>query len=134
MNVVDTSVVVAGFASWHESHDAARRALDEGPALVAHCALEAYSVLTRLPAPHRAPAHVVAEFLAARFPGAWLALPPAAHARLLARLPDLGILGGAVYDALIAATAAHRRATLWTLDRRAEGTYRRVGVAYEAVV
>jgi hypothetical protein len=45
---VDTSVVVAGFASWHESHHRARRTLDGGVSLIGHCALETYSVLTRL--------------------------------------------------------------------------------------
>jgi hypothetical protein len=55
MMVADTSLVVAAFASWHEKHEAARRALDEGLNLIEHCALETFSVLTRLPPPHRAP-------------------------------------------------------------------------------
>ena len=53
MKVADTSLVVAAFAFWHEKHGPARSALDEGLGLVDHCALETYSVLTRLP-PHRA--------------------------------------------------------------------------------
>lgn len=51
MTAVDTSLVVAAFASWHERHEAARRAMDGGVRLIEHCALETYSVLTRLPAP-----------------------------------------------------------------------------------
>jgi predicted nucleic acid-binding protein len=39
MKAVDTSVIVAAFASWHESHALARRVLDQQPALIAHCAL-----------------------------------------------------------------------------------------------
>src|SRR3989441_13166825 len=58
----DSSVVVAAFASWHETHDSARRVLDGALRLVAHCALETYSVLTRLPPPHRAPGDVVRDF------------------------------------------------------------------------
>ena len=41
----------------------ARRALDAGPRLIEHCALETYSVLTRLPPPHGAQAKLFATFL-----------------------------------------------------------------------
>jgi predicted nucleic acid-binding protein len=96
MKAVDTSVIVAAFASWHESHALARRALDQQPSLIAHCALETYSVLTRLPAPHRAPADLVAQFLTARFRDAPLTLPGSVQALLPARLAAAGITGGAV--------------------------------------
>ena len=67
MKAADTSLVVAAFASWHERHDAARHALDQGLRLIAHCAVETYSVLTRLPPPHRAPGALVRDFIRARF-------------------------------------------------------------------
>jgi predicted nucleic acid-binding protein len=127
VKAVDTSVVVAGFASWHESHAVARRALDQRPSLIAHCALETYSVLTRLPVPHRAPADLVVKFLQARFAGAPLTLAGSFQARLPARMAAAGITGGAVYDALVGATAAHHGALLMTLDARALETYRRIG-------
>ena len=125
---VDTSVIVAGFASWHEKHAVARRALDEGASLIAHCAVETYSVLTRLPVPHRAPPDLVATFLASRFPAAPLTLPGGAVTQLLARLAAEGVAGGAAYDALVAATAVHHGARLLTLDVRARETYRRLSV------
>ena len=50
MITADTSVLVAGFASWHESHAAAREAL-RCARVVAHSLVETYSVLTRLPPP-----------------------------------------------------------------------------------
>jgi predicted nucleic acid-binding protein len=128
MKAVDTSVIIAAFASWHESHARARLTLDDGPSLIAHCALETYSVLTRLPTPHRAPAELVARFLAARFPGAPLTLPGPEQAQLPTRLAAAGITGGAVYDALVGSTAAHHGATLFTLDGRAMETYRRLKV------
>jgi AbrB family looped-hinge helix DNA binding protein len=78
---VDTSVVVAGFASWHEAHRSAA-ALARQPRVPAHVLVEAYSVLTRLPPPHRAPARLVATFLAERFREAPLALPARAHREL----------------------------------------------------
>lgn len=49
MKAVDSSVVIAAFASWHESHESARRALAARPRAIAHAAVETYSVLTRLP-------------------------------------------------------------------------------------
>ena len=48
MKATDTSLVVAAFASWHEKHEAARRALDGGLRLAEHCALETYSVPTNV--------------------------------------------------------------------------------------
>ena len=42
MKAADTSLVVAAFASWHENHDGARRALDSGLRLIEHCAIEFY--------------------------------------------------------------------------------------------
>lgn len=128
MKVADTSVVVAGFASWHEKHEVARRSLDEGPRLVEHCALETYSVLTRLPPPHRATGSVVRDFLAARFQRPFLRMSAVSHRRFLLALADHGVAGGAVYDALIAATAAEVGAELVTCDRRAQVTYERYGV------
>ncbi|GAB3914246.1 hypothetical protein GCM10011575_18120 [Microlunatus endophyticus] len=55
MRAVDTSVIVAAFAGWHQDHASAAAELRQRPRVVAHALLEAYSVLTRLPGPHRAP-------------------------------------------------------------------------------
>lgn len=131
MIAADTSVVVAAFASWHEGHDAALGALRGGARLPAHVLLESFSVLTRLPPPHRAAAPLVESFLAERFPAAPLTLPGHAHRALLGTAVAAGLTGGAIYDALIAATARHSGATLLTRDRRAAATYERVGVRYE---
>lgn len=133
MTAADTSLVVALFASWHEAHDVARAAVPEDVRLPAHVLLESYSVLTRLPPPHRAPAGVVERFLARRFPGEVLLLPGDHHRTLAITLADGGITGGAVYDALVAATARHAGATLLTRDRRATRTYEAVGVRYRFV-
>jgi hypothetical protein len=74
MKAADTSIAVAAFATWHENHDRALRALDGAVRLIEHCALETYSVLTRLPAPHRSPATLVREFIRVRFPKSLLRL------------------------------------------------------------
>lgn len=128
MIAVDSTVVVAGFASWHERHETARAVLDEGPRLVAHAALESYSVLTRLPPPHRAPAGLVVEFLRQRFPEPYLAPSDTTYRDLITELATSRIVGGACYDALIARTAAEHDVTLITCDGRAAGTYEAIGV------
>ena len=128
MKAADTSLVIAAFASWHESHEAARRALDGGLRLIEHCALETYSVLTRLPPPHRSSGEVVREFLTARFPEPWLRMNEQAYKDFILRLPDRGVTGGAAYDALVAATAASCDAELVTCDRRALPVYERYGL------
>lgn len=128
MTAADTSLVVAAFASWHERHEAARRALDSGVRLIEHCALETYSVLTRLPAPHRASGEVVREFLKVRFPQPFLRLSAAAFRAFLSALPDRAVSGGAAYDALVAATAADHGAELLSCDRRAVVIYDRYSV------
>lgn len=128
MKAADTSVVIAAFASWHEKHDAARRALDEGLRLIEHCSLETYSVLTRLPPPHRAAGDVVRDFLAARFSAQLLRLSARDYRKFLLELPQHDVTGGAAYDALVAATAAAHAAELVTCDRRALPVYERYGI------
>jgi predicted nucleic acid-binding protein len=130
---VDTSVVVAAFASWHEGHDRARRAMGRGPRLPAHVALETYSVLTRLPPPHRAEARLVHGFLAEQFPAPVLTLSAPGHRDVLARLASVAIGGGAVYDAVVAATALESRTTLVTRDRRALPIYELIGAHVELI-
>lgn len=128
MIAVDSSVVIAGFASWSEHHDEAGEVLDTGPRLIAHSALEAFSVLTRLPRPHRAPVDLVHEYLTEQFAEPWLTLSGPRHRRLLDACTNASITGGAIYDALIAATAVAHGASLASCDRRAAATYQAIGV------
>jgi predicted nucleic acid-binding protein len=128
LKAADTSLVIAAFASWHENHEAARRALDGGLRLIEHCALETYSVLTRLPPPHRTSGAVVRAFLEARFSQPFLRLSARSYKDFILALPDHGVTGGAAYDALVAATAAACGAELVTCDRRALPVYERYGV------
>ena len=128
MKAADTNLVIAAFASWHEHHEAARSALDSGLRLIDHCALETYSVLTRLPPPHRAAGTVVRDFMAARFPGPPLRLSASAYRNFVLSLPDHGVAGGSAYDALVDAIAAACAAELVTCERRAFPIYERYGV------
>lgn len=129
MIAVDASVVVAAFASWHELHEPARATIERDDVRLP--ALESYSVLTRLPPPHRAPARLVLEFLADRFPAPLLTLDAEAHRHLLGDLGEARIDGGSTYDALVAVTAREAGAVLVTCDRRARPTYERVHAAIE---
>lgn len=134
MNAVDSSVAVAGIASWHSLHRTARLEIDRKPRIVGHCWLETFSVLTRLPASHRTPTDLVVMTLEDRFGGEQpLVLSTRAMASVVRELATLGIIGGAVYDGLIALTAAAHGATLLTLDQRASETYRRCGVDFRMV-
>ncbi len=128
MIVLDTSLVIAAFAPWHEHHAAGLGATAKDPALAAHTALESYSVLTRLPEPFRAQPEVAAEYLSVTFPTQRLGLGMDEQAELPQRLAHLDVAGGPVYDALIALTAKAAGAELLTLDRRALPTYERCGV------
>src|SRR5690625_3303694 len=50
----DTSVLVPAMVTWHPRHEDSRRTVTETvTALPSHVLVETYSVLTRLPAPHR---------------------------------------------------------------------------------
>ncbi len=61
----------------------------------------------------------------------WLA--PQDASTLLARLGELTLAGGSTYDALVGAAALANDRHLLTRDRRAERTYRAIGVEYTLV-
>ncbi len=117
----------------HTGHAAAVSALRERRVgLSGHAWFETFSVLTRLPSPQRRPAPEVASALLANFPETrWL--PEAAAGELSRRCAALGIAGGAIYDALVAATSIHHQLALLTGDARAIATYRALGAQIEFI-
>ena len=122
----DTSVLVPALLSWHAHHPRAAAVLPSLSALPAHVLVETYSVLTRLPAPHRVAPRDAARALAALCLEAVVPTGQA-HRDLITRVADLGIVGGAVHDALIGTTAREHGLTLVTADRRARRSYEAVG-------
>ncbi|WP_067436168.1 type II toxin-antitoxin system VapC family toxin [Nocardioides jensenii] len=129
----DTSVLVPALLAWHPDHAACRRAVTGSVDTVpAHVLLECYSVLTRLPAPHRLAAADAAQAVGA-LPWKPLTLPAGRHRDIVMTLARDGIRGGAVYDALVAATALHHDRLLLTRDRRARSTYDVIGVRHTLV-
>jgi predicted nucleic acid-binding protein len=129
--VGDSSAVVPALLWWHEDHEASLGALRSSESLIAHVALEVYSVLTRLPDDMRTDAATAQGMLDAHFPGPFLALTARQQRTFAASLPDLKVTGGSVYDALVGATARQAGATLLTRDRRALPTYAAIGVDVE---
>ncbi len=129
----DTSLAIAALDATHVAHAPCRRALlDHRPALAGHAAFEVYSVLTRLPLPLRLTATQAGQVIEAAFPDScWL--DRAAADGLRVRLVEAGIVGGSVYDALVGQAALCDNRVLLTRDRRAERTYRALGVRYELV-
>ena len=129
----DTSVLVAGFATWHDGHRQAVHALNRGVHLIGHAALETYSVLTRLPPPHRVAPAAVHAFLAGITTSDYLMLDAVSYRDLIGQLAAHDVTGGAGYDALIGFTAKSAGATLLTRDLRAIPTYERLRVDIELV-
>jgi predicted nucleic acid-binding protein len=128
----DTSVVIAALATWHEAHEPARKALAASDRqLIAHVAFETTSALSRMPEGSRISPGIVLEALERAFPDRWLQLDAAAAREVLTRAVSAGIRGGALYDALIGATADQYGARLLTADRRARMTYESMGVAVD---
>jgi predicted nucleic acid-binding protein len=133
--LLDTSAAVALVVADHQDHDAAIEALaGRRLGLSGHAVFETFSVLTRLPPPARRTPATVAELIAANFPASRCFLSEKAAAALMKRLADLGIGGGSVFDALVAAAADEHGITLVSRDRQARETYRRLGVQVEMLL
>lgn len=124
--VLDTSVIVAALQSWHEHHESAWEQLTEvlasgSAALPARVLVEAFSVMTRMPAPHRLSPQDAFTLLESTFKGSTplLQLASDAYWPLLEALAKDGIGGGTVYDAEIVACAQEAGAQqILTLNRR----------------
>lgn len=124
---LDTTCLVALLCGWHEHHaataSALERRIDAGATLVlpAPALIEAYSVLTRLPAPHRLAPVDASQLLRQNFEqGARVASLSAKDTwSLLGNAPLDKVQGGRVYDAVMAACARKAGAReLLTLNLR----------------
>ena len=111
MIAVDSSVVIAALLSWHEFHERAAKAMEKALAgrrllIPFPTLLESYSVLTRLPSPHRLRPEVAHQLLHESFGGARvMALSSRKAWSFLAECVTTATAGGRVYDAVIASAA-----------------------------
>ena len=128
LTALDSSILVAALLPWHEHHAVAQRAIrqarQEGALLVASRTLvETYSVLTRLPAPHRQAPDDAMNLLELNFRSVRVeSLEADSTWSFLSSLPSNGVAGGAVFDAEIATVAARAGAeAVVTLDRKGFG-------------
>lgn len=129
--LLDTSAAVPLVVADHDAHPAMWQALHTRTlGLAGHAWFETFSVLTRLPGAARRDAATVARLLAVNFPHSRF-LDEASTSALTGELAGIGVSGGAVYDALVAAAAARHRLPLATRDRRAAETYRRFDIEVE---
>jgi len=130
---LDTSVAVPLLVQTHAKHlEVVRWWNGREIALCGHALVETYSVLTRLPGDLR-----LAPVDAARLIGLRFAKPLLLGSKTAARVPtllgQLGIAGGAVYDALVALAAVEHDADLATRDGRAKATYEAIGARVTVV-
>jgi predicted nucleic acid-binding protein len=132
LTAIDSSLLIPAIAPWHAEHAQADQALGQTVNLrmIGHVLLETYSWLTRN-RPRTPP--LVAAGLLRSLPGPALVLSSGSHVRVLELAASRGIMAGAVYDALIAATALEADARLLSRDLRAARTYEAIGVNFELV-
>lgn len=129
--LLDTSAALVLVQRENPFHRAARsRLLNCRRGMSGHAAVELLSVLTRLPPPQRLNPVTALRLQTTNFPHSRF-LAATDTAELLEEFVRLGLAGGAVYDGLVAAAAREHRLLLVTCDRRAEPTYRTLGVSYE---
>ena len=122
--LLDTSVLVAAFLGDHENHDASldlflRYGKREG-CCAAHSLAEVYSTVTRLPGKHRVSgdqANLLLGEIGRNL--TVVALSDVEYFDAIARASAAGVVGGAIYDALIGACARKARVdTLYTWNPR----------------
>lgn len=132
--LVDSSVAIPLVTIDHDHHRLVVEAVrGRRLGLAGHAAFETFSVLTRLPPPARRRPDAVERLLRVSFPATrFLGADPAKS--LFARLAELGIAGGSVFDALVGAVAVANGLPLLTRDGRAVDVYRVLDVDLELIV
>ena len=129
--LVDTSAALALAQRENPFHLAAKaRLLACRRGMSGHAAVELLSVLTRLPPPHRLSPVAALRLQEANFPESRF-LSATDTKNLLREFVEVGLAGGGLYDGLVGAAARQHKLRLITCDRRAEPTYRMLGVNYE---
>ncbi len=117
---LDTSCIVAASCDWHDHHEDAVREIDgrlrvgEPMVMAAPALVEAYAVLTRLPARYRLPPADALALLDRAFieKARVVVLDAAGYLALLRQAPAAGVSGGRTYDAVIAACVMRARASV----------------------
>ena len=121
---LDTSVLIPSFYGDHPHHNACIRVLDRLDANTGFCAshslVETYSSLTRMPGKYRVSAEKARLFIASlREKLQAISLTDVEYYEMLDHYAAAGIVGGAIYDAVIARCAIKAGAdVLLTVNQR----------------
>lgn len=121
---LDTSVLVAVFYGDHPRHAASldlfTRFGKKDASCAAHSLFEVYSVLTRMPGKHRISGEQAMLFIGDITERLTIvALAADEYAKTLQTFANLGVVGGTIYDALLAGCALKARAeTIFTWNLR----------------
>jgi len=135
MEVADSSVIInAALGIDPVSVTHCRDVIANSRVAIAHTLAESYSMLTRSPAPFRLSPMQAWRLLDAAFPDEPLTLSGEGYRQVLHLVADRGIVGGAIYDLLIAKTAVEADARLVFRDRRAAGNYALVGASFTLIL
>jgi predicted nucleic acid-binding protein len=131
--LLDTSAAIALLVEDHEAHAVTLEEVrGRRLGLSGHAWFETYSVLTRLPgAQRRSPADAL-RLLGHNFPASAF-LGEAESVELGPEVARMGVSGGAVYDALVGATARQHGRRLVSSDARARSVYEALGVEVEVI-
>jgi len=134
MEVAASSVIInAALGIDPSSVGACRDVIAGSRVAVAHTLAESYSMLTRSPVPFRLSPTQAWQLLEDAFPNEPLTLSGQGYRQVLRLVSDRGIVGGAIYDLLIARTALEADARLVSRDRRAAANYALVGVTFDLI-
>jgi predicted nucleic acid-binding protein len=118
---LDTSVLVAALVEAHPAHERAlpwlqriRDGTDAG-VISAHSFAELYSILTTLPVRPRISPVIAQQLIASNIRGIFEVVPLSSddYTSVIDHLADMGISGGAIYDAVILQAALRRTQTRW---------------------
>lgn len=137
MTTADTSVLIAGFDSTHPFFARAAAALGavrRDGRLVAHTISETFAVLSAPASPYPAGPQDVMAYLEPFLGRDPVGIAADRYPAAVSELASLGIVGGAVYDGLIAIAARDNAAELMSLDVRAARTYEQVGVRHQLLI
>ena len=116
---LDISVLIPVFVDGHPHHEASLalflRADKKHASCVAHSLVEVYATLTRLPGEHRASASEATLFLESMEERLlFVSLDAGEYWRAVTHSAESGIVGGTIYDALLAHCAKARADTIFT--------------------
>lgn len=131
--LLDSSVAISLLSKDDELHDACRAVTDGARlGLSGHAVFETLSTISRMPGSRRKSVHAVYAAIQYSFPHSRF-LSASAAKTAAADIARLGVSGGAIYDALVAATAIEHGLPLVTRDMRAMRTYKSMGADVIAV-